>query len=373
MTIGPGGPGIASETGDGDVVLLDSGRARLAAGDAQGAVKLLEAALEQPDGDSLDLRLVLAEALWQQAGPAGTDRALPHYEAALAFAQKAGDTSKEGMVALGHGFALAQLGRATAARERLLHAEVLAKSDGNEGAARFARQMLERVGSEMSAPQEAWEQLVKAAAASNPLVLFMRGSLDAPADHASLKGCSLLRAAGCGTLEVIDVSADGPGVARIADLSDLTFPQLWVGGVELKGWLDLPPAKLRERLAAAGIELGDEPAPEPCHGGSALADGLASWEARLVELVAQEGLGSWEGKHAQLAQLPASDTDRSPLPAGGAALEAAWLKLAPAVRERLEHQPEMPCGHSCSTCPTRHDCQLHDAVGAPIRDIEDIR
>merc|ERR1712157_481041 len=44
-------------------------------------------------------------------------------------------------------------------------------------------------------------------------------------------------------------------------------------------------------------------------------------------------------------------------------VEAAWNKLSPLVKEKLEQQPDMPCGHSCNTCPTRHDCQLHDAVG----------
>lgn len=68
-----------------------------------------------------------------------------------------------------------------------------------------------------------------------------------------------------------------------------------------------------------------------------------------------------------------NDIPDSNLATGAAALEAAWKRLAPLVREKLEKQTEMPCGHSCATCPTRHDCQLHDAVdGGGLRDMEDL-
>merc|ERR1712176_1380744 len=93
------------------------------------------------------------------------------------------------------------------------------------------------------------------------------------------------------------------------------------------------------------------------------------WEVALVELVSKDGVGDWPGKAERLRELNLC-SDASGPAADASALEAAWHRLAPLVKEKLDKQADMPCGHSCNTCPTRHDCQLHDAVGQ-VADIED--
>lgn len=41
-------------------------------------------------------------------------------------------------------------------------------------------------------------------------------------------------------------------------------------------------------------------------------------------------------------------------------MEREWQREAQLVKETIERQPEMAGGHTCNTCPTKHDCQLHD-------------
>lgn len=329
----------------------------------------------------MDARLVLAEALWQSAGSGGTDKALPHYEAAAALAAAAGDTSKEAMVALGHGFALTQLRRLAAARDRLEHARKLAEIDGNAGAVQFVERLLQQTqsqeaagpGDEAEATLATWRHFAEALATDKPAVLFMRGTLAAPLDEASLQGATKLRAAGCVGIEVVDVCDPGKdvpeGLQAISDSAHLRFPQLFVAGADVPGWLDLPPDALRQRLSEAGVALGEAPE-EPCHGAAAFAEGLEAWEVALVELVSQDGAGQWASLAEKLRARIGADGERGG-GLGPEAVEAAWQRLAPVVKQKLETQLEMPCGHSCSTCPTRHDCQLHDAVGG-ARDIEDL-
>jgi glutaredoxin-related protein len=357
---------------------LELGQQCLKQGDAAGAVRHLTGALKRPGGETVDTHLVLAEALWQEAGAKGTLRALPHYEAAAALAAAAGDATKESMVCIGHGFALNQLGETAAARSRFLHARSLAEKDGNADGVRFIERMMEQVGGAESADgteavQTTWRSFAEAMANGKPAVLFLCGTLAAPADERSQRGVTKLRAAGCTRLDILDVCDPGAGVPDglqgIAQSSQLVFPQLYLRGAQLESWLELAPERLRELLEEAGAPLG-EPHVEPCHGTAAFADGLEPWEVALVQLVSERGAGNWEGALSHLrekglltGELEAMDV---------ASIEIQWERLAPLVREKLEKQPEMPCGHSCNTCPTRHDCQLHDAVGDKSRDIEDL-
>lgn len=356
---------------------LELGQLCLKRGDAAGAVRHLTEALKSPGGETVDVHLVLAEALWQEAGARGTTVALPHYEAAAALAAAAGDTTKESMVAMGHGFALAQFGNAAAARSRFLHARALAEKDGNAEGVRFIERMMEQVGggtaSGTEAVQTTWKSFAEAMAAGKPAVVFLCGTFATPTDERSQRGVAKLRAAGCTRLDILNVCDPGTvvpeGLQGIADSSQLVFPQLFVAGSELEDWLELAPERLREILAAADAPLG-EPHVEPCHGTAAFADGLEPWEVALVELVSEKGAGDWPSKLSRLREKGLLNSELDGMDV--AFLETAWSRLAPIVREKLEKQPEMPCGHSCSTCPTRHDCQLHDAVGDMPRDIEDL-
>lgn len=366
--------------------LLELGQRALMSGDASAAVTHLKKEVERDGGSTIDAHLLLAEALWQESGSNGTELALPHYEAAAKLARESGDTSKEGMVALGHGFALVQLGRVDKAREQLGHAQQLAAADGNVEAAAFAQKLIDQAAAPApagpEATQETWLQFAEAIASAKPVVLFLRGSLEQPADAASRSAVARLRAAGCSTPEHLDVlaSASVPaGLASVATSPHLAFPQLFLAGRAVgDAWESLPVDALRERLEVAGASLGEmraleeceaevAPSAEPCHG-SHFAEGLEPWETALVELVATDGDGAWSKKARQLAAKGFAgedgDTELDP-----EEIEAAWQRLKPLVKEKLKSQPDMPCGHSCNTCPTKHDCQLHDAVDVDMEDL----
>lgn len=357
------------------------GQLFLKQGKAVNAVKKLREALEHEDGRTFDTHLILAEALWQVSGGKGTDHALPHYEAATKLAVEAGDQSKEAMVSLGHGFALTQLGRTDDARTCLERAKKLAELEGNGDAMRFVDQMLEQLGGEvkpMDGPEGirlTWSQFAKAVAAQKPAVLFLRGTLDFAVGEESEKGINKMKEARSTTVEVVDVCNPGDnvpeGLQGVANSEHLTFPQLYVLGEEVEKWMDLEAAALEKMLRDAGVP---EPKAEPCHGTGAFAEGLEPWEVALVELVSQMGLGEWPKLTEALVEKGfGEDLDKCGFYQSRAeAVEVEWQRLAPLVKDKLENQPEMPCGHSCDTCPTRHDCQLHDAIDGKVKDIEDL-
>lgn len=371
MSLAESAGGLPTGTG-----LVELGQTCLRERDFAGAIRYLEDALKLPGSDALDAHLLLAEALW---GSGGGSTALPHYEAAAALAAEAGNTSKQGMIAVGFGFALKTLGRPAEARERFLHARQLAEADGNAGAVRFVTSLLEQIQSETlpaqgerDTIQTTWRQFSESVAAGEPAVLFLKGSFASPADLAGRRGVTKLRAAGAANVRAIDVSsrsADIPeGLQTLSDSPHLPFPQLFVSGAEVTDWLDATPEKLRDLLGRAGVQLV-EPHVEACHGSDAFTDGLEPWEAALVQLVSKLGAGSWQEVAENMCNQgfgAPSLGDSSP-----EMFERAWQRLLPSIRDKLAGQPEMPCGHSCDTCPTRHDCQLHSAVES-ARDIEDL-
>ena len=120
---------------------------------------------------------------------------------------------------------------------------------------------------------------------------------------------------------------------------------------------------------------------------AAVSTGGDGWskeeESLLVQLVAKDGRGDWAAKATELGtQLPREGPALS-----GEDTEARWILMAPKVPRAaafmdhdvvallqvkaslLEKEKERECGHSCGTCPTRHDCQLHEAVGIDIEDL----
>lgn len=372
--------------------LLEQGQRCLMSGDPSGAVKHLEAELTREGGATVDAHLLMAEALWQESQGKGNEVALTHYEAAAELAKKAGDSTKEGMIALGYGFALNMLGRTTAARSQLEHAKALAEAAGNIPAAKFASNLLTQVEQKAPAAEDSelmrvmWSQFAEAVSADKPAQLFLRGTLARQIDEPSSKAVARLRAAGCNKIDCLDIEQPGEhvpeGLHAVSRSPHLEFPQLFLEGKEFPGWLDLTPEHLREKLQQSGLELGDMPEAEPCHGSSAFSDGLEPWEVALVEVISKDGAGEWVAKAKALKEhLPAAlaaakshkniAEPKTEFALEAAALEEAWDRLAPLVKEKLDTQPEMPCGHSCATCPTRHDCQLHDAVeGGGLKDTE---
>jgi len=104
-----------------------------------------------------------------------------------------------------------------------------------------------------------------------------------------------------------------------------------------------------------------EPCSAPCEGG--LPEGASELEKELVALISRDGAGAWEAKAASLRSKapPGSELD-------AASVKKMWQELKPKIHKVVEADEPMACGHSCSTCPTRHDCQVHTA----LKDIEDL-
>eukprot|EP00434_Breviolum_minutum_P014046 symbB.v1.2.012387.t1/scaffold857.1/size218589/2 len=340
---------------------LSEAAALLGAGDPTAAIDCLS-------GQTLDLdgHLLMAEALWTQAGPGGTRESLKHYEAAEAAAGM--DVSKQAAVVLGHGWALLQL-KDPSARSKLEFAGVLAQKDGNIAAVDFVNTLLENAENGLNESCEntteaTWTAFVKASMSGDEPVIFLCGSIKDPLDEASAFGVAKLQEAGVKAIKSVNVSESGaelPGLQSLSGLS-ITLPQLYLKGEVVENWMGLDVKELRNLLVDAGATLRSEDS-EPCHG--VFSDGLEDWQIFLIDLISKNGLGDWDSKvkalNAQFAKAPSTRED----------LEEAWKSLAPLVKEKLEEQQEMPCGHSCNTCPTKHDCQLHDAVGQ-VRDIEDL-
>lgn len=340
---------------------LSEAAALLGAGDPKAAIDCLS-------GQTLDLdgHLLMAEALWTQAGPGGTRESLKHYEAAEAAAGM--DVSKQAAVVLGHGWALLQL-KDPSARSKLEFAGVLAQKDGNIAAIDFVNTLLENAENGLNESCEntteaTWTAFVKASMSGDEPVIFLCGSIKDPLDEASALGVAKLQEAGVKAIKSVNVSESGaelPGLQSLSGLS-ITLPQLYLKGEVVENWMGLDVKELRNLLVDAGATLRSEDS-EPCHG--VFSDGLEDWQIFLIDLISKNGLGDWDSKvealNAQFAKAPSTRED----------LEEAWKSLAPLVKEKLEEQQEMPCGHSCNTCPTKHDCQLHDAVGQ-VRDIEDL-
>ena len=339
----------------------------LGEGDAQAAVECLERISERSGGLDLDGHLLMAEALWTRAGPGGTDAALPHYEAASDLA--ASDLSKKATVSLGHGFALLQLKHYSRARKELLIARNMADEDGNAAAVQFVDSLLQNteVASSDDTTKSTWLAFAAAYTSGERPVLFMRGSIREPLDAASAHGVEKLKAVGAKAMKVVDVSQACPelpgGLQTLADVG-IDFPQLYLKGASVEKWMELGTDQLHGLLQDAGVPMKDAAESEPCHG--SFSEGLADWQVALVEMVSVSGAADWDTKVKTLAEKGFTS-----VPQTGTSLEEAWQELRPSIKLKLESQPEMPCGHSCNTCPTKHDCQLHDAVGH-VRDIEDL-
>lgn len=324
---------------------LEEATRLLSEGKASAAVAYLRSLTDL----DLDGHLLMAEALWMEAGPGGSRESLRHYEAAEEAAAQ--DLPRLAAVSLGHGWALLKLNDVNA-KSKLEAARALAEEDGNGAAVQFVKSLLE--SSESSNGDSTWDAFVKASV-TDEAVVFMNGSIKEPLDERSSWGVMKLQEAGVKKLRVVNVSESELPGQRLSDSIEL--PQLYVKQREVKDWLTVRTAELRDLLMDAGVELEAQ----PCHGAF---DGLEEWQAKLVELVARSGATDWDSKLNEVQNLKHS-------PQTTKALAEEWERLAPLVKEKLSDQPEMPCGHSCNTCPTKHDCQLHDAVGH-TRDIEDL-
>jgi len=103
------------------------------------------------------------------------------------------------------------------------------------------------------------------------------------------------------------------------------------------------------------------PCAAPCEGGK--VEGASPLEQELTALVSRDGDGKWEAKAAEM-RMKGADFEG----VTAASLQALWRELAPKIKKQVDGDAPMACGHSCSTCPTKDTCQMHDA----LRDIEDM-
>jgi hypothetical protein len=86
-------------------------------------------------------------------------------------------------------------------------------------------------------------------------------------------------------------------------------------------------------------------------------DGILDEEMKvMLELVASDGVGDWERKREILKSR------LGPHVSSIHELASKWEIAAPLVKAKLMEKPEMPCGHSCATCPTRATCHLEEML-----------
>lgn len=99
----------------------------------------------------------------------------------------------------------------------------------------------------------------------------------------------------------------------------------------------------------------------PCKGNLPGDRQYSEVEKELVMMVSRDGAGNWSSKAAQMQSAGMKEVTAD-------MLKTLWKQLAPELKKSISGDERMACGHSCSTCPTRESCQVHDAV----KDIEDL-
>jgi hypothetical protein len=99
----------------------------------------------------------------------------------------------------------------------------------------------------------------------------------------------------------------------------------------------------------------------PCTGNFPTDREYSEVEKELVMMVSRDGAGDWSSKAEQMQKAGMKDVTAYKL-------MMLWKQLAPVLKKSISSDEQMACGHSCSTCPSRETCQVHDAV----KDIEDL-
>lgn len=91
----------------------------------------------------------------------------------------------------------------------------------------------------------------------------------------------------------------------------------------------------------------------------------------LIDIVAKEGAGQWNKKALTLHNILKAKDEKN-LIKSAKYWRSKWELLAPELKQKLATNPDMPCGHTCQTCPTKASCQLHDALELDIEDLAKI-
>lgn len=93
----------------------------------------------------------------------------------------------------------------------------------------------------------------------------------------------------------------------------------------------------------------------PCSGNLPEGREYSAIERELVMIISRDGAGDWCAKAEKMRDQGMAEVTAS-------MLENLWRNLAPVLKESIDVDAQMACGHSCSSCPTRESCQVHDAV-----------
>jgi len=83
---------------------------------------------------------------------------------------------------------------------------------------------------------------------------------------------------------------------------------------------------------------------------------MSAEDSLLVSVLSRKGTADWSAVHQVLAE---KDPKRFAAKTPGD-VRAQWERVKPLVSAQMKADVEMACGHSCSTCPTRSTCALHD-------------
>jgi len=89
---------------------------------------------------------------------------------------------------------------------------------------------------------------------------------------------------------------------------------------------------------------------------------LTDEDSDLLVLISKEGTGDWKA----LAETLSKKISRK---VTSKEIRKRWKEIKPMIKKKVESKAEMKCGHSCFTCPTRHECKLHDELDHDIEDL----
>mmetsp|Transcript_33116 Transcript_33116/g.80458 ORF Transcript_33116/g.80458 Transcript_33116/m.80458 type:complete len:361 (+) Transcript_33116:53-1135(+) len=340
--------------------------------------------------------LASADGRWQKGD---RDGCIKQYERALKIARVLKDEEKEGMVLMGLGFTMLRIDSLEFKREGIDHmkaAKKIAIKRNERAQVAFVENIILKSEAQLrkkertdkkklkgtkSSPipeaEDVWEAVVKGLVIKAGVMFFMKGTPEKPMCTYSLQALQTLDKIGL-KFETYNVMKANSGIHKALKKQGnwATFPQLYVNGL-LFGGNDVIQGlaeddMLKEELAKAGVPKEGFGNPrERCspEAGVCSSENLGSLgveldelEEELLLLISKEGTGNWNSLAATLEakcgrKLSAEE------------LKRRWTAIAPVIRSKVEEQAKMKCGHSCFTCPTRHECKLHETLDQDIEDL----
>mmetsp|Transcript_71382 Transcript_71382/g.190257 ORF Transcript_71382/g.190257 Transcript_71382/m.190257 type:complete len:389 (-) Transcript_71382:77-1243(-) len=381
---------------------VDNAREAFGKGDVVGAVAALDGAMGE---GVVPLRLQLADSLFRSGERNGS---VDQYKAALEAIRKERNEEMEGQILVGMAFTMLQSedgDGAEEALEALQKALTLAEKSGHPGQQMFLQRMIaqakdrieqaagkdkaedEIVSKESGVPKQIEDTTLMACVEGlvhrAPLVLLMNGTPDQVKCQQSLAVVKALVESSI-LFDTFDVAtkqgeAIKPWLKQVYECDPKEIPLIFLKGKLFGGAEKVLACKedgsLEKLLVEGGakktedgedhpwngkISQAAECEPRPCDGSHFEWAELGETAGALVELIAKVGPGAWDTKAEALSGRGLKGPDGEELTAE--LVQKIWEEVAPRVKQRLEAKPEMECGHSCNTCPTKDECGLHGAL-----------